>query len=124
MTDEEKRELDAFCAESVLGLRAVKTVMVIEAGTFALVRHGENKGTVFVHDCMNNIKPFKPTVNPADAMAMLEWIIQVTKKSVCQCVCSEGFEVYHGGSDYIKTTVRAKTLPLAICKFAKQLFSK
>lgn len=60
----------------------------------------------------------------AQAMVVLEKCVQASRKSVCQCVCPEGFEVCFGGADYAKSTQRGKTLPLAICKFAKQLFSK
>lgn len=129
MTDEEKRGLDAFCAKSVLGLRAVKTVMGIEAGTFALVRHGQNKGTVFVHEHGNNIKPFKPTVCAADAMQVLEKCARhySPECSIAVDIDVDGWSISEitVGKDYgMLSMASAQTLPLAIAKFACVLYSK
>lgn len=125
MTAEEMRELDVFCVVKVLKLKQVKTILELVPGAYALLRHGENKGTVFVHESMNNIKPFKPTVNPADAMAVLEACIVKLGQDEVRFLHGTHplvkFGVYHVGQ---KTPTAAETLSLAIARFARALYSK
>lgn len=58
----------------------------------------------------------------AAALEVLKKCAEKTKKAVCVCICPEGFEVYLGGGDYGKSTVRAATLELTIAKFAYKLW--
>lgn len=118
MSPKKMVQLDAWIAENVMGLTRVKNIMEIVPGTFAAI--GEKPHDIFIHKRLNSIQPFAPTKDPAQAMEVLKGVIQVSKKSVCQCACPEGFEVYHGGGDYAKTTQRAATIELAICLFVRR----
>lgn len=111
LTTEQHAELNAFCATHVMGMERSQ-----------------------IADCWNAIAyphstswlgDFKPTTSPADAMAVLEKCADILpRKSICICKMADGYEVYNGGSYYIKTVQKAETLPLAIVLFAKALFEK
>lgn len=120
----ELRELDCFCVQEVLKLRHVPTVFEIVAGTFSYQKYGEGKGTVFVHHYGNHIKEFKPTTNPADAMEVLERCREKSQSAIA--IGGKGRDDYIVGEAYVGPNgivARADTLPLAIAKFARQIFS-
>lgn len=113
MTAKELRGLDVWIAEYVMGyrLRESNGRMEVELPT--------DEGSKWCG--LNLIQNY--STDPAAAMEVLKRIIQISKKTVCQGVCTEGFQVYHGGAYYIKTVVTAETLELAIALFSKKLFA-
>jgi len=119
MTTEELRSLDAFIAEHVMGWQLVTTLHdIVTPGQFFARSDG-----VFVFKRGSELRNFHPTTDPAAAM-------EVLKK------CGE--ELYgHGVAIEIRNYNRqgwtvmaqsrgntAETIELAICYFAKQLFTK
>lgn len=60
------------------------------------------------------------TTNPADAMAVLKKCYDVL--TICSCKTPNGFKFWL--PDGFSKAVEAETLELAICEFAKALFSK
>lgn len=124
LTPEQKRELDCWIAENVMGL--------VSVGKDAEMR--ERWLTKEINAVINRISydelrrhylyavP-KFTTSPADAMAVL----QVCSKKVplhLEVGCS-GEHWFVGRPDQdASETVMASTLPLAICLFAKALYGK
>lgn len=137
MNPPNETELDWFCATDVMGYEAVERspsftdhnrtltlqcgnkafggdcqVMIGEA--YSCVKHPEGK------PYMRQWRRFSPTTSPADAMAVLE---KCAEEVGCYQIHieSEPWSVSCGkpGVEYAK----AETLPLAICRFALQLFS-
>lgn len=117
MNEHELRELDAFCAERVLGW---KPIVRQADSTYPELRYW-NMGNGFER----LQQQFRPTTDPAAAMQVLE---QCHK----QCCVETGiFENVSGSkrgyfarSIYKDITTEAPTLELAIALFAKKLFSK
>lgn len=127
-SEQELRELDAFCAEFVMGWKLVPKILKIQEGCFATHPGGDG---VFVHDYGNRIKTFAPTTNPADALAVLKkcsekmgevWDDDST--IAVQFVPVE--EIWRVQQTDVNGGIRIESasLELAICLFAKALFSK
>ena len=136
MTDTELRELDAWIAERVMGWKTVKFINQLDN-----VGHGKPVAQFYHHPMegicisvpgqMNRIKSFLPTTDPAAAMQVLEKCCAKLEKdgmSVGICKSADGWDVsdVFFGVGYLSDTQGdvAETLPLAICQFAKKLFSK
>jgi len=112
-TPEELRELDAWIAEHVMGL--------VRHPCWYTHEHWE--GVWRVPDGTKGFNKFRPTTDPAAAMAVLEKCAEVESPvSVATCFEAGTWSVFVGGHWDEKRS--AETLPLAICLFAKALFSK
>jgi len=117
MTIKQLRELDAWIAEHVMGWKQSNSDFCQ-----LVTQSGEQVGEPVCD-------PWSPTTNPAAAMAV--W------QSCLEKVSTKSIETYIGvdeSPEYrpvvcitmkeMKNTVMADTLPLAICLFAKEIFSK
>lgn len=121
MSDEELRELDAWIADRIMGLveKPVGECTVANEDFCVhdrvLIYQGEKK-------CLSS---FQPSTDPAAALLVLEKCIteapmeiQIDRKR-----SKDGpFRIECGVGATLKLAI-ADTLPLAICLFAKQLFS-
>lgn len=120
----ELREDDAWIAEHVFGWRRVSSLIEIVEGTFA-VHHGE--GVVYVHVEGHHIARFCPTSGGSAAMQVLEKCVEVCGQGEVRLLLGSHplvkFGIYTTG-DAGNCWHAAETLPLAIVRFAKALFSK
>jgi len=125
----ELRELDACIAEHVMGWTKVAgTNSLDHPGRFTVLADriliGQNMGARIIE--------YNPTADPAAAMAVLEKCVAKCDESgdsvdISISTPDGGFEVGRmqvGFEWNIELNTKSKTLPLAICLFAKQLFSK
>src|SRR5580693_7144670 len=117
MKEKELRELDAFCADNVMGWKSVSgTKLTIE------------KDEYFVHSTTGHVlhgnasEPFCPTTDPASAMEVLKKCAETVIGAVEVYRTSEGKWVIQ--DDYNDPNQQSETIELAIVKFAKQLFTK
>lgn len=120
MTDKEKRELDAWIAEHVMGWKRVDQLadLEVDGSNFAL-----NIGTrIPIRWGSPQWLFFSPTTDPAAAMLVLVKCYEKLGKSLCVGPSTLGAEVFIGGQ-YEKTNRMAATIELAICLFAQQLFT-
>lgn len=128
---ENLRELDVFCAEFVMGLKRVDSVLKIERGLFC---PHPSDGVVYIHEYQNRIIRFCPTTDPAAAMQVLEkCVLKLELKRAFPAIEKysdlDGFQgrkvsaLFSTGNQDTFSEV-AETLPLAICKFAKALYSQ
>ncbi len=129
------RELDAFCANDVIGFRESQEPDDFTSDDvfqwYKHKAHGQTEWRVVVsHSYSNRFAPtgtpfahswkyFSPTVSPADAMEVLKKCHQRTEVSLR--MDGKTHQVFGSNS---KAPIEAETLELAICKFAKKLFSK
>lgn len=119
MNDTELRELDAWIAEHVMGWTIFKTTDDWHKAGSPTSR------TIQVLDQTPHFDIPKYTTDPAAAMMVLE-----------KCGSENTIAIYFGTDgvwhveheniyeDRVDFQAKAETLPLAICLFAKQLFSK
>jgi hypothetical protein len=124
MTDTEKRELDAWIAVNIMKWQEVKPWDINPGHGQFVIRHG-------VPVAPPPIFKFEPTTDPAAAM-------EVLKKCAAKLYPSDEVQIYGNDEDggYVIFSPEtkdaegfvlesdAKTLELAICLFAKKLFSK
>lgn len=123
MTDKELRELDRLVAEKVMGWNQVWSVHELNSKEDFCVSGAEQ--TCWIIERGNNITPFKPTTNAADALAVLKKCFVICNPIACGTKFCDGRNYFnvHGSVDgWIEAN--APTLELAICLFAQQLFSK
>ena len=116
MTDKELRELDAWIAEHVMGWRKVGLLANFIAGTFLC----NTSADCLAHDWKkeSRISTWKPTTDTAAAMEVLKKCLSVqTEIHICQHW--EGTYGIIGRHDVV-----GETFELAICLFAKTLFTK
>ena len=118
MNEKELRELDSWIAESIMGCKKVWILRDLKDFTFI---ESKDSGVLLLLPSSKNILPFKPTTDPAAAMMVLEKCCEQEKGTSIAihkrgewAVCSVG---------RTPNMSHAKTLPLAICLFAKKLFS-
>jgi len=110
VTDAELRDLDAWIAEQVMGFKLNANGM-IETWPREGVRHDL---------CVANY-----TTDPAAAMQVLEKCADEVHAYELQIVSPRNGGLWHISSGKRNTPrVNAETLPIAICRFAQQLFSK
>ena len=115
-------ELDAWIAEYVMGWRKVEGVLDV-AGQCFIVRVD---GVRFTNSPLREIF-FRPTTDPADAMKVLKKCLNDQRE-----LCFGDPFISKDGADYWIRTVRhhqhveggATTIELAICLFARKLYSK
>lgn len=129
MTTQELRELDEWIAEHVMEYRWWFDVLALEC---MLCRPDEtwperkgfklHDGKPFGAKDFSDLSLFKPTTDPAAAMMVLEKCISGAGRSAFLTKTSDGWIV--GFATGKSLSAFAETLPLAICLFAKQLFSK
>lgn len=113
--DRELDELNAWIAEHVMGWRRVDALYDLSYGQFYV--HAEH-GICALKN-ITEIGPFKPATDPAAAMGLLA---KCAEKCAVGIRKGDKWDVYAIGSNV--TFGIATTLPLAICLFAKSLFSK
>lgn len=113
----ELRELDAWIAEHVVGMKPIS-----ENG--ARPTDG-TEDDYFVREWIHVSESLPHyTTNPADAMAVLERCREKSQSAIA--IGGKGRNDYIVGEAYVGPngiSARADTLPLAIAKFARQLFS-
>lgn len=122
MTNEQLRELDAWIAEKVIGRKSVaKISMLDDDSTF---HYRKDIGEVFVHHAGNNVRYFHPTSDPAAAMMVLEKCIEKTQVELTTVASGEYRirDLAATRGEYFTTF--EKSLPLAICLFARELFKE
>lgn len=114
-TETELRSLDIFCAETVMGFR----------------EHDRAEGVWYGPD--NSFFGFHPTTNAADAMSVLDNCREKVKNQSdsehrfsVRIDCDFPFRIYRLEEKFMECRfgVEAETLPLAIAKFARALFSR
>lgn len=123
MNDRELRELDAWVAEHVMGWTDLELYQppseFMEEQQPPFFR-GMNKMCLLWQSIPNC------STDPAAAMQVLEKCTKNCSKD-CKTISvrenGEGYMVFARDS-YYREVAEAETLPLAICLFAKQLFSK
>lgn len=121
MTDQEKRELDAWICERVFKLKRVKHPWEVKDGTFAV----SNNGVIYVLESFNHLKLFHPTTDRAPAMEVLEVCLE--KLAGVTDVLISKTNNWHIECDFDEHPgigVSAENLPLAICKFARALYEQ
>lgn len=113
--------LDAWIAEHCMGWRQGKVSELDDLGVFAL-RHD----TIYIHNRGNSVKEFRPSTDPAAAMMVLEKCLENVEVQIhhedeggYSVMCENSFK-----GPIEAHTDSPKTIPLAICLFAKQLFCK
>lgn len=132
MTDKQLRELDAWIAEHVMGWKRVEKFVDLSSSHFNVRDDGE----VLAYGWPENLGiTFAPTTDPAAAMAVLEKCAE--KAYACIQKTRPGdstLDRVHGHYNVRKLDrtgmwepgiiANAKTLPLAICLFAKKVFAR
>ena len=118
MTTKEQRELDAWIAENVMGLKVKwqKTFLQIDPWIIHPIKNGYTQEICRQY-----------TLDPAAAMEVLKKCVLRLgdTKFTIEFAASLWFvESYDSLNDSVEKTARAKTLELAICLFAKKLFTK
>lgn len=127
MTEKELRELDAWIAEHVMGLTRAESPLHIVGGTFAV---HQSEGKVYIHVGRNNIAPFCPTTDPAASMQVMEKCAEELYEKGANLELGKSYDDENQKTEWFVAHDRtilshyAATLPLAICLFAKQLFTK
>lgn len=120
VTEKELRELDAWIAEHVMGLKLCHRIpAILQPDEYVLSIPSKIVRAKF---SSNETKNFEPTTNPADAMAVLMKCAEKTESSNCIHVGLLEKE-WIVGHTFSNIGVEAQTLELAICLFAKKLFS-
>ena len=121
MKPNELRELDAWMAEHVMGWRMVNHLRDFCSGSFICNRGADCLVWDWSHRGCN---AWTPTTDPAAAFAVLEkCAARLGDFEHISINCCEGefaIKMAHANWDWIN----APTLPLAICLFAKQLYSQ
>lgn len=70
MNDKELRELDAWIAEHVMGLKRVYKIAAVNDGEFFV--HREDGVFLAIKKQPNRLEYFRPTTDPAAAMSVLK----------------------------------------------------
>lgn len=130
-TEKELRELDAWIAEHVMGYRwfayeggKSNRFCDLQIPSDWQARHGGIQCESSLEGYERDIGGVpKYTTNPADAMAVLEKCCAETMQEDCVYIGKTESEWIVGHTTRNFEEV-ADTLPMAICLFAKQLFSK
>lgn len=119
-TEKELTELDAFCAEHVMGWRKVGCLRDYCSGSFLC----NTDADVLAFDFPQ--RTFKPTTDPAAAMKVLERCCEIEHDDATVEICktSGGWRILNRDRSKNMSTVFSSTLPLTICLFAKNLFDK
>ena len=112
MINTELRELDAWIAEHVMGWKP--TVSLCQPRGDEVPRYWSIGGGRSVH-----MKSFNPTTDPAAAMTVLKKILTDHPRGSAMVGYAGGFN-----EQWSCGRANAKTLELAICECAKQLFTK
>ena len=125
MSEIEMGELDAWIAENVMGWKLNGVWHRVQKDEFALHKDGR----VFIHDSIRNgvcltVKVFDPTTDPAAAMEVLKRCAGLYAVKVGGVDVNNLWMVANGLTPTMENTVRADTLELAICLFARKLFTK
>lgn len=128
MTNEEMRELDAWIAEHVFGLELVQ-----EKDLTPFTGLKERQFFVFQNGVYQYGSPYYKklgyTTDPADAMLVLEKCAEkcgaMTNPCTIEIQHEPDFEEVPWAVSHDRTLMagEAKTLPIAIAKFAKALFT-
>lgn len=124
----ELRELDAWIAEHLFGAHIYKTGRGSIAAVFNMNRVNEPSEYNRIIDAQHpwDENSFNPTINPADAMSVLEKCLDRDGTIVIRrAFKAGGIEIVwlEGSDEIIGPSSDWPNLPLAIAKFARQLFS-
>lgn len=135
-TETELRELDAWIAEHLFGLRLARStvndkftccIMPRENWSLELfskaLKYDEHMVSIGSFDDMKRtLVDYSPcfTVNPRAAMRVLEKCLSKTSVHVWASLAGDEFTIQCRLRERISE--KAPTLPLAICKFARKLF--
>ena len=114
MNTEEMRELDAWIFQHVFGYIPWREEEYPH-------RNGWAKGDEYGEKVLDYDKP-EFTTSPADALAVLRECYPQVGGSSIQTAFIGQYLVWHG--DNFDQRVKADTIELAICLFARQLFEK
>ena len=110
MNTKEMRELDAWIAGHVMGLKRVTFNTFWNSGLGAWECQGPT-GMQSVHHY---------TTDPAAAMKVLEKCAESAQLTICIGKTEGGFKLWL--PNRFDSAIEAPTLPLAICLFARKLF--
>lgn len=117
LTEKELRELDAWIAEHVMELK--KSDTQVDCDSFKLSGNGD----VWIRkEMLSPIQKFRPTTNPADAFEVLKRCAIRAEGSIHIAVIGDYFNI--ACRDTKPNDFMDPTLELAICLFAKKLFTK
>ena len=121
LTIEQMRELDAWIAEHVMGWSRSPHVLQDGQIGFYQFSHGGIEVRVASGE---RLFSFSPTTDPAAAMLVLEKCYERVGLIDMSRVKVAPFNFCIGATYSTGLEAEAETLPLTICLFAKQLFSK
>lgn len=118
-TEKELRELDLFCAIKVFGYTKCRTGFRLNASDGRTYYDGASL-LWWADDCGAQSACWSPTTDPAAAMAVLEKCAEKTESSECLYLGIVGKE-WVVGLESMQIEAVARTLPMAICLFAKKI---
>lgn len=124
MSEKELRELDAWIAEHVMGCKPwdeEKVRCILQPNEFVLSIPSK---IVRARIGAGQTADFEPTSNHASAMMVLEKCFERVGLIDMSRVKVEPFNFCVGATYKTGCESEASTLPLAICLFAKKLFTK
>lgn len=121
MTTQELRELDAWIAEHVMGWRHAKTL-----DDLGVMDSFYDHGDILIEYRKGHLCPWRPTEDSADAMDVLKKCAEKLKQDISIVLYDSKWDVawVDWNAEERADLARAETLELAICLFAKQLFSQ
>ncbi len=124
-TEQELSELNAWIAEHVMGWAECK---VYELGsTCGIESHFVIMGGIVHRWAPVDWPAFEPTTDPAASMLVLEKCLSKlgNDQSISLCLIDKGHNIMAVDNSFkIFAEADGSNLPLAICLFAKHLFSK
>lgn len=129
LSEKQLRELDVWIAEHVMGFKSTKTPDDAFDSNERLSFSGSASRRFMVSTTYQyNGKGkwwhqwhyYEPTTDPAAALEVLKKCYQTL--SICSCKTPNGFKFWFP-SEY-NSAIESEALELAICLFAKKLFSK
>jgi hypothetical protein len=135
VNEKEMRELDAHLAEHVMGYRWWFDVLALECMLCPLDETWPERKGFKLHDSKpfgardyTDLSLFKPTTDPAAVMMVLEKCARRLQEQdndeTVSIGCDDPYFVVEKTNCIPNLRVESETLPLAICFFARSLFSK
>jgi hypothetical protein len=122
------RELDTWIAANVFGLKQT-SVLNMNEGTF--YKHTEYGPMIYDDNKFRLLNRFNPSESPADAMGVLKKCVErVNNKPSLVLIVDQDKKgqwlvyIYDAAVKKSHNCADANTLEIAICLFAKELFSK
>jgi len=123
MTTQELRELDAWIAEHVMGWKRVDSVLrIFSKDQFATNSAFNEPPRVMIYESYSSVQSWIPTERGSDAMDVLKKCAEKHQHDIA--IGTAGPTDWRVWAGELNGATYASSLELAICLFAKQLFSK